>query len=151
MTLPTIETNNRQMRDVTADSLKAIVEQNNPPTIFVRGRRLVRIEEDEKGQSILSEFNTKALRGIMSRSANYKRGTNNAPPPKDVVDDLYSLGTWEGIPPLKGLVSGPVVTSSGEIIATAGYHEPSGLFYVGQKLEIPPISTSREAVGAAVT
>ena len=38
-----IQVNNRQLRDVVRDAEQAIVENNTPPTIFLRDGTLVRI------------------------------------------------------------------------------------------------------------
>ena len=51
--LPTIITNNRQLRDVAADTLKAIEQANDPPAIFVRKGSLARVRQDEDGRPLI--------------------------------------------------------------------------------------------------
>ena len=51
--LPRIQVNARQLRDVSADALAALVAANDPPQVFKQGNTLTRIRVDEKGRPSL--------------------------------------------------------------------------------------------------
>jgi hypothetical protein len=52
--LPPIQINKRQLRDVTADALSAILAANKPPQLFQRGNLLVRVRTTEASIPSLS-------------------------------------------------------------------------------------------------
>jgi len=47
---PTIVLTNRHMHEVTADTVRAIAEANDPPRLFHRAAALVRVCRDEQGR-----------------------------------------------------------------------------------------------------
>jgi hypothetical protein len=51
-----IVVNNRQLPDVTAEAIEALAARNDPPEIFVRAGRLVRVREDENGPQRYSRW-----------------------------------------------------------------------------------------------
>src|SRR5439155_23642188 len=51
--LPSIVVNNRQLRDVCGDALNAIVQSNQPPEVFARGNRLVRLRVDVNDRPVI--------------------------------------------------------------------------------------------------
>jgi hypothetical protein len=69
--LITIQGNQRQLRDVTADALAAVLAHNNPPKLFQRGGLLTRLRMNADGCAPqLEPLSDPALRGVLARSAN---------------------------------------------------------------------------------
>jgi hypothetical protein len=102
--LPTIEVNERQLRDVSYDALSALVERNDPPRIFQRGGLLTRLRtRAETEEPYLETLAGDSVRGVLARVANWKKikNTKMGPveedvyPPKEVVADLISLPGWD--------------------------------------------------------
>ena len=129
----TIKANNRQLGDMTGDALDALIESNDPPTLFVRDGQLTRVEYDESNVPKLKSIGANALRGMMARSATWVKHTDkttvDCPPPKDVVDDLMALGGWAGVPPIVSVTLCPVLSPSGTLRREHGY-DPESRFYV---------------------
>lgn len=146
---PSIQTDNRELRDITSDALSALAAANRPH-LFVRGNKLFRVSEDEHGLAQTEILTVPALRGEMARAADWvihaRQGVRHVAPSKTVVDDILALPLWPKMPRLKGLVNGPVLTTDKTILTEPGYHAGSGLFYAGQRLELPEIASVAEAV-----
>jgi hypothetical protein len=153
--LPMIETNSRQLREMTSDALNALVSQNTPPSVFARSG-LVRVTIDEQCTASVQMLTIDSLRGRMARTADWmstseKRGVIEVSPPAAVVQDLLSLHEWPGVPPLRGVVTAPCFSPGGEIEMTSGYHAASRLYYHAQPpLQLPELQTSPDAVRDAV-
>jgi hypothetical protein len=103
--LPSIQATNRQLRDVTRDSLAALQVFNTPPTLFVRAGNPVCVLKQESGRYIIAEASDRIIRNRLTRCADYyeitKHGIRNCPPPMDVVKDLLALPPLEwGFPGL---------------------------------------------------
>ena len=140
-----IVTNNRFMREITADALQRIGELNaDHPFIFVHGGALSRIIENE-GVVKFDALDKDALRGILDRSADFvqakfdKEGqVTFAPsrPPMDVVRDILSLPKYD-FPVLKGIAQTPVLLPDGRFLLDPGYDEGSGFFLHLNGLEMP--------------
>lgn len=131
--MPDIIVNGRDLKDVTEDTLRAIYIHNNPPKIFVRAGRLVRIETDEKGIPKIADMNKDAVRGRASCAAHFIRILKDETrttvyPPLDVVSDVMALGAWP-FPSLNGVIEAPTIRPDGTIISKAGYDETTGVYY----------------------
>jgi hypothetical protein len=143
--LPNIEANDRQLRDVTRDSLAALRVFNAPPSLFARAGKPVCVHQEESGRYIIAEATEPVIRNRLTRSADYyvitAKGFRYCPPPMDVVKDLLALPPLEwGFPPLAGIIEAPALREDGTIIATPGYDEQSRLFYAPENgLEVPEI------------
>ena len=114
--LPWIQGNKRQLRDVTDDALAALLERNNPPSVFQRGGLLTRLRiRIETGGPYLEPLTDHALRGVLSRVANWLSIRINQrdeileddAPPMEVVKDLAALPGWDGIPPIEAIIEAP--------------------------------------------
>lgn len=150
--------NDQRLRDVTARALTTLIEANDPPFIFERGRALVRINEDENGLPVIETLNNAGVRGVIERCSEfYRLRASDAqeiplPPPKDVIDDLMNLPEW-GVPALRSIIECPSIRPDGHILATAGYDPNTRLYYapVGN-LVLPTISEnpSEEEIKNAV-
>src|SRR5262249_18042794 len=133
--LPTIQGNNRQLRDISTDALGALRACNNPPTLFQRGGVLTRLRLGEDNTApVLEPLTDHALRGVLARVADWikvretMRGTEveETPPPLDVVKDLATLPRWDGIPVLRAVVETPVFTGDAGLVRTPGSIPPPG-------------------------
>jgi hypothetical protein len=147
--LPQIETNGRQLREITHDALACIIASNNPPWVFVRGGELVTVIQDEFENSRIRTAKGEVRAGILARVADWvstssKRGAVAVAPPKNVVDDLTSLVPWNGIPGLIMVSPCPVVGRDGTIQRSRGYH-PSTLTYVAGGDDWPRFTEGGEA------
>src|SRR4029453_6165814 len=75
---PRIVTNNRPMRDVTAEIITLLHRANTPqPRLFVQGGRLVRLRQDEGGQALLEPATDLTLRHRLSQIADVVQVTGD--------------------------------------------------------------------------
>jgi len=126
--------NDRYMWEITRESLEVLRAGNDASDqLFQRGSAIVRIQVGDDGVSaeVLSHA---ALRGELDRAAQFIKvdgdGTvRPARPPQDVVADILSLqSTGTGLPELKDILGCPTYLTDGTLLASDGYHPPSGLF-----------------------
>ncbi len=134
--LPLIVTNNRQLRDLSDDALKAIVAANTPPALFVRGGQIVRVLQDEDRKPRIAPVGVYELRGFLSRAATWvarevsDERLRHVHPPVDVARDLLARGHWPDLPPLSGVTTAPVLTPEGTLLTRPGYDPSTGLVYI---------------------
>lgn len=158
--LPTIQTNSRFLRQVTADALAALYLSNQPPSFFVRSGELVRVKWDEQHHPKIEPVTDIALRGRLDRVANfvvqrtYKKTTYEEPhiPPIEVVKDILAMEKWD-FPPLTGIIECPTLRPDGTIISMPGYDPVTHLFYCpAQNFFFPsfPENPTREEISKAV-
>jgi hypothetical protein len=154
--LPEIVVTDRELRDLTSEAMDALLLNNNPPTLFQRGGALTRIRHSEQGAPFLELLTESALRGMMTRTANWRRLTRSGPvpvdPPINVVRDVLALPGWPRIPVLDGIVEAPTFSSSGTLLTQPGYDETGRLwFHAPPGLVIPgvPENPTPEQVVAA--
>ncbi len=156
--LPRIQTNGREMRDTSADAIKALAATGE---IFIRSGELVRVRVDEKGRAGIEAVGESAMRGMLARAANFFRVTirdDNSietviSPPLDIVRDVLSLGEWP-FKPLEGVIESPTMRPDGSILRDAGYDSATRLFYQpAPDFVFPniPDRPTREDVDAALT
>lgn len=133
--LPSIQANDRQMRDVTSDTLDALTKAGGIYTRINGLARASRIKpkKSEPDYPVIELLTESALRGMLARAANYYRVTDKGrtaiAPPLEIVRDVASLGQWP-FPPLTGVITTPTLRSDGTVISTPGYDDASGLFYM---------------------
>jgi hypothetical protein len=147
--LPCIQGNRRQLREVSDDTIAALLAANNPPNVFQRGELLTRLRiRAETGTPTLEPLFDSALRGVLSRVANWfkLREAGDATvlepdaPPMEVVRDVASLPAWDGIPVLEAVVECPVFGRGGQLITTSGFHPEARLWYhPAAGLDVPPV------------
>lgn len=148
--LPVIVVNSRQLRNVTADALKALVAANEPPVFFVRGAKLARVRRDEKHVPIIDTVGEYELRARLARVANYVRlttkgGLVECPPTRDLSRDILGLGEWN-LPPLEGIAEVPVLRPDGTVLEQPGYDLSTHLLYFpADGLKVPAISRNPSA------
>ena len=160
---PEIKTNNRQLRDVGGEASSALASGNHPPSIFVRGGRLVRVRLDENNQPIIDDIGEGEIRALLAQRADFIRVVKNkeaegfrllsVSPPADVTRYVAALGEWN-LPPLEAVIESPVLRADGSILSRAGYDAATKLFYHrGPELSVPdiPDSPGRQDAQAALT
>lgn len=134
-----IQVNDRQLFDVVADTLDALVAANGEaPTVFVRGGVLSRIAVDENGARIIQEIDGGAMLGILSEAATWQAITEGDKgervrdvfPPREVITAILGRGAWP-FPGLLGIVNAPVFGKDGALHSEVGYSEKTRLFYTG--------------------
>jgi hypothetical protein len=144
--LPKIVVNNRQLPDVTAEAIEALASHNDPPEIFVRAGRLVRVREDENGSPEIQPMDDPHIKGRLARVANYVRTTEKGEtkviPPDWLVKDVGQLPHWP-FPSLEAVVEAPIMRPDGTIFDTPGYDPKTRLYYrPGEGLEVGAIPTA---------
>ena len=159
--LPKIRVNNRELRDISADSMVALAWTNKT---YIRGGVLVRLNFDEKNHASIETMNENSMCGDLARAANYftlkekkdEEGKSQyiettVPPPMNVVRDILSLGSWQ-FPPIEGIIESPTMRPDGSIIVAEGYDQTTKLYYhpmPGFVLpEIPDRPTKQQAIEA---
>jgi hypothetical protein len=129
--LPRIQTNNRELREVSADTLRALHIANAPPQLFVRGGMIVRVDRSESGRHFIQQLSDIHLRGHMTRAADFYRVAKTdarqvrekaIPPPMDVARDILSLPpTAWGLPLLEAVMEAPFLRPDGSVVCEQGY------------------------------
>ncbi len=157
--LPEIITNDRQLPDLTADTIRAVETANNPPRLFRRSGSVVRLRRDD-GPAYCEPLSVAALRGEIARAAVWKRWTGkgdkavkiNDKPPREVVEDLLSHPGWR-LPIIDQIVESPVFLDDARLIDQPGYHPDCRLWYEPgtglENIQVPNHPT-REQIADAV-
>lgn len=139
----TIIVGDRQLRDIRADAMAALVNlvESDPtqPPLYVKVGALSRIVKDENGIYSCQEIKPSAMPGILSDAATWvvpvesEKGYKevNVFPPKDVAADVLNLGKWPGIPALAAIANAPVFGRGGVLHSDPGYNPATGLYYTG--------------------
>src|SRR5262245_40281565 len=97
-----IVTNDRPLREVTDQASQALARMNEPPEIFVRHGRLVRVRRDEKHRPFVEDLSENRLRHHLARVAEFvhegAKGTRKVVhPPMAVVGDVLALPSWPNL------------------------------------------------------
>jgi bifunctional DNA primase/polymerase-like protein/primase-like protein len=143
--LPQIVITNRELRDLTEDGLESLQVANEPPTLFQRGGALTRLRCTEHGVPLLEVLTESAIRGLMARTADWRRSTDQGlvpvAPPMPVVKDVLALPEWRDIPILKAIIEAPTFGREGTLLTQPGY-DPAGRlwFHASPGLTIPAVS-----------
>ncbi len=129
---PKIVVNNRQLPEVTAEAIDALAARNDPPEIFIRGGRLVRVREDENGIPEIQAMEDSHIKGRLARVAIFVRTTEKGEtkviPPDWLVKDVGQLPWWP-FPALEAVVEAPIMRPDGTIFDTPGYDPQTRLYY----------------------
>ena len=130
-----VQISDRQMRDISLDSIRQIKAKNDPPSLFVRSGALVHVIQDEKERPSVAVVTEARLRGILARVANFMKTDRNgeqrnAFPPVEVVKDIMAFNpqSWP-FPRLISVAEVPTLRPDGTILDQPGYDEESAIFY----------------------
>lgn len=131
--LPHIQVNNRQLRDVVAESWTAVHRANQPgaaifrntPYVFCRGEHLVYLADRDPGIEV-EQMGEAAVVGLLARVADWHRvtdkGSVDALPLKEAARDMIAY-LDPRLPQLDAVIRTPVFGCDGSLIATPGYHK----------------------------
>lgn len=156
--LPTIMTQDDQLAPTVDKAITALVEANDPPTVFVCGGKLTRLRVVEvSGSEVpgLEAFSKDAMIDRLSRVANFvsisERGQRSVNPPDIAARMILAQADWLDIPKLSGIVTSPIFSRDGTLCAELGYNPTAQVFYHQQvSLNIPPIVPTTQAVDHAL-
>jgi len=145
-TLPLIVVGNRQLRDLTADGLKALEEANSPtPNLFRFGPGLARIGHDDHHRPFTEQANETIIRYHLGKAATFIRydtegNAHNSLPPLDLCRNILVAGEDWSFPSLSGIVEAPTLRPDFTVISTPGYDAKTGLYFEPSRgLKIPPV------------
>lgn len=155
---PQVVTNNRPLRDITADIVQVLQQTNDPPALFVQAGRLVRLRHSERGAWI-EPVHEYALRRRLTQVADVVHASGDGEqtwhiwPTLSLMRDMLAMDTFP-FPPLEGITETPLVTSDGTFLETPGYDAATRLLYRPPPdftLLPLPASPSASDVSAALT
>lgn len=141
---PTIEVQDAELHALADQALAAIALANDPPTVFVRGPDLARVEQSEEGVRLV-RHDRDSLRDLMSRTARWRRtGPKTASvvfPPRELPGAVLSWGEGRyadfGIPRVDRVATAPffvpgpggVWEGGAELVTEPGYHPGPRVYY----------------------
>lgn len=131
----------RHLDEITQEAFAAMADYNQPPRLFHGAQGLVTIACDQDGDLFLRPATLPIITRMMSEAALwYNRkirdgNTWTVPvyPPRMVAQIYLDSSPWPGVPPIKGLVTAPVVAAGGSICLQPGYDAASKLW-----MALPP-------------
>lgn len=153
--LPIIETSNRQLRDMSAETLGALKQANTPPRIFMRAAVPVRLGHDEHDRPVIERIGEGEMRHELTRAADFERthakGVSAVAPPLEIVRDILATPALP-FPPLIGVVQAPTVRPDGSILDVPGYDSATRLLFAPQPgaaiPQVPHTPTAAQAKAA---
>ena len=134
-TRPKIVTNERHMREITADALAALEAANDPPVLYMRGTIPIRVNGDK-----IEVLTATSLKGRLDRVADFvklsyttdketgepKERAAPVRPPADIPPDILTQ-TELPFPKLEEIVHVPVFLPGGALLAEDGYNSEHAL------------------------
>ena len=159
-TLPQIQINNRQLRDIVRDAWAVIQVTNDPPVIFQRSGGLVRLYHNFDARQgalgprieiVVSLLLYHRLAHIADWVKVGSDGVSQTFPSKMVADVMVTCPDSE-LPVLETVVTAPIFSNDGELIDGPGYHAAQRLWYEpAADLDVSglPDNPSPEEVAAA--
>lgn len=123
---PLIDTNN-DYRAAREESLAIMLEQD-PPTLFHNGGRMVEIAEDEHENITMKEVGKDVFKARMEARMDFVSEGGLGEAPSGVVNYVYQQ-PLTGYPPLHRVTHAPVFGADKTLVTTPGYHPNTGLFY----------------------
>ena len=114
--------------------------------------------ERDPAQPVIADIKPEALRVLLSRLMPFACEKTNGrrvscDPPAEHVRALCALGTWNDIPPLRGIATSPLMRADGSIGQVPGYDSQSGLLltFDGNWPRVPEHPSREDAIAAAHT
>ena len=159
---PKIVMNDKVLNEKTSEAIDALQVMNEPPRLFVRAGRLVRVEHDEHNRPVIQTLNKAAVRGELDRAAHwvvYKPDKDKemvesyVTPGEAIAEDLMERPSSEwGLPPLIGIATSPILHLDGSIHDAEGYDPLTRMYLLpepGFVLAPVPASPTSEDIEAA--
>jgi hypothetical protein len=155
---PLVDVSDRQLRDLAADAVAAIIDDNDPPHLFIRGSAVNRILRDDTGRPRTDVLRVDEMRHELSLAATWIRPSpyggppNNVHPPASVARDLL-VRQWEELPRLTALIEAPCLRPDGTLLTEPGWDKTTGLWLdPNSNLEVPPVpeNPSKTEIAAAL-
>lgn len=143
----------------TLSAWDALRSRNDPPRLFVRSGAMVRIEHDPDGRPIVEELSQDRLRWHLSAEIRWTKPAGKGIPPKpapaplDIVRNMLATPS-PPLPPVKAVVSAPILSPDGTICIEPGYNAASRTFYQplpGVEIPAIPDRPTRAEIEAAKT
>jgi hypothetical protein len=161
---PTITVSGRQGYEIVDETLRELKTANDPPVLFMRGRKVARIAYEGRRDPVHGEYQVPVAEAVgkhemrerMSRVCDFIRiDSKERPhailPPTDVATLILATPRLP-FPALAGLVEAPFVRPDGSICTAEGYDAASGLYLVpapGQEVpEVPDEPTGKQVEAA---
>ena len=154
---PTIQVNDRQLRDTVREVWDAVIAASAPePGLFVREGSIVRMIK-RAGRRFIELVTYRTIYGHCARIANWVtrglEGETQVHPDKDAARDMIEYPHRE-LPPLEELITAPIFAEDGELIVRPGYHREHRLYFAEEGavlVDDVPESPSDEQVQDAVS
>jgi hypothetical protein len=132
--------NGRQLPEKTASLWAGVHVNNNPPRLFSFENQIARINEGDATVEVLDLVRSKyefarQVNWLSSVRKGWGAPTNPCP---IVIADAMST-PLPPLPVLNGVISIPVLTSTGRVLQEPGYDAETGLFYIGSNFCKPVI------------
>lgn len=142
--LHVINVDDRDLRRITAMTWKALVETNEPATLFRFGGNAARIEAADHGGFVVRILNETRLRNELARRMQWVKGAGSSEhpdlPPKHVIENMLAESQMP-LPLLSRTVEAPVFGTDGSVDLAPGYHAASRTYYVPDtKLVVPTVA-----------
>ena len=144
--LPIIAVGDRQLRDLTADGLKALEAANTPkPNLFRFGSGLARIGHDDCQRPFAEQASDAIIRYSLSKAAtftryDYKGDAHDCLPPLELSRNIMVAGADWHFPSLLGIVEAPTLRPDFTVISVPGYDAQTGLYLEpSRRLAIPQV------------
>lgn len=149
-----IQINNTDLITIANACWGALIAANNPPIVFVRGGRLVRLHggDDENAIPYIQILNKYSLRNIIEPLVfcHTHRGENITQcfVPLDVIQSILNRSDFTGVSELKSVVTHPIVESNGNIQYEPGYNAATKTYYFEPlgTLDVGDIEPTKENV-----
>lgn len=131
---PEVVVNYVQYRDTMSAVYGAIVNRNDPPTLFVRNGTLAMVaKHGDEGFKIIDALDHD-LRARAAEACDFVKTTKEsgnvpADPPGKVEAMIRASRPWPGLPILEGLSNGPVLRSDWTFAGDTGY-DPDTRVYI---------------------
>ncbi len=141
---PRIQVTAGNLDKVTQRAWDALAAANDPPTLFRRSNRPVRVERiDDSDKVIVQTLNDTLLRFHLANAINWwqmqKSGPAATKPPIDVARNMLANPDIP-LPVLNRVVTVPVFSPSGVLQTEPGYHPEARVYYEPPAgLEIPDV------------
>lgn len=140
---------------VAQAAFEALVADNDPPAIFVRGGKLTRVLHDEHGRARAELLSRDAIATAVMHAATFtkRRGKTQraqAEVPRYVAPTIDTLPEWPGLPALAGIVEAPVLRADGSVLQEPGYDPATRLYYrPADGLAVPDVTSQPTPADAA--